>query len=321
MELLWRIVPAARLSRKLQDKRRSALNVSIIIPTLHSPIIDKVIQSLEQQTDRGSIVEIIVVGQIESGTNIAPAQLVPTVQPVAAANARNLGAQRATGDILLFIDSDCLAHPKLVACHLEQHRRGHNVVGGSIAIEPDDTYWRLCDNLLSFTPFLANMPAGERPYLPSCNLSIPRSLFTAAGGFDERFSGAAGEDVDFSFRLRERGYRLFFTPEAQIFHRPSRVSAKTVARHLRSFGQVQVVLHQRYQHLGRSALPKQLSAWTGLLMAAAPLLATIDAVQWYYRYPQLRGYWYCLPGIVWGKSAWYWGYSEMVVMQSRNNNV
>ena len=136
------------------------MNVSIVIPTLHSPIIRDVIMSLDRQTASSCIREIIVVGQCTSDKVIPPARFVPTSRPVAAAVARNLGARIASGDVLLFIDSDCIAHPYLVECHLAHHMRGQMVVGGSIAVEKDDAYWRLCDNLLSFTSFLNIMPSG-----------------------------------------------------------------------------------------------------------------------------------------------------------------
>lgn len=292
------------------------MSVSVIIPTLHSPIIGDVIRSIDQQTARETIAEIIVVGQFDARPITTPAQLVLTNHPVPAATARNLGARLATGDILLFVDSDCIADPQLVASHLARHRDGHSVVGGSIAIDVNDSYWRLCDNLLAFTPFLAMMPAGERPYLPSLNFSLPRNIFNSIGGFDERFSGAAGEDVDLSLRLRAQGHRLFFAPEAHVMHYPSRVNAATVARHLRAFGRVQVILHQRSQRWGRITQSRQRRAWACLLQATAPLLALIDALQLYSRYPPLRRCWHCLPGIVWGKSAWYWGYSEMLLIQA-----
>lgn len=294
------------------------MNISVIIPTLHSPIIRDVIASLDQQTARSNINEIIVVGQCKPDHVIPPARFIPTNRPVAAAVARNIGAQAASGDVLLFIDSDCIAHPCLVDFHLALHKSGQMVVGGSIAIETNDNYWRLCDNLLSFTPFLSTMPAGERAYLPSLNLSIRRSIFMAIGGFDERFGEAAGEDIDFSLRLRLHGHQLFFAPNAKVYHRPQRVNARTVAHHLRSFGRIQVVLHRRHHLLGQSLLPERLRPWAGLLLSIAPLLATLDTLRLYHRYPQLRPFWHCLPGIVLGKSAWYWGYSEVLLLQERN---
>jgi len=289
------------------------VNVSIVIPTLHSPIIRDVIMSLDRQTASSCIREIIVVGQCTSDKVIPPARFVPTSRPVAAAVARNLGARIASGDVLLFIDSDCIAHPYLVECHLAHHMRGQMVVGGSIAVEKDGAYWRLCDNLLSFTSFLNIMPSGERSYLPSLNLSIKRSLFIDIGGFDEQFGGAAGEDIDFSLRLREKGYRLFFDSDAIVYHRPHRVNVDAVINHLRSFGRIQVILHQRHRQLGRSALPSCLRPWVWLLLSVAPLLSVTDVLRLYYRYPQLRSFWHCLFGMALGKSAWYWGYGEMLL--------
>ena len=42
--------------------------------------------------------------------------------------AANAGAERAKGDILLFLDGDTVAAPDLVARHMEQHRRSPNLV-------------------------------------------------------------------------------------------------------------------------------------------------------------------------------------------------
>ncbi len=279
-----------------------------------------VIMSLDRQTASSHIREIIVVGQCTPDQVIPPARFVPTSRPVAAAVARNLGAQIASGDVLLFIDSDCIAHPYLVERHLALHTSGRMVVGGSIAVERDDAYWRLCDNLLSFTSFLNIMPSGDRAYLPSLNLSIRRSLFIAIGGFDERFGGAAGEDIDFSLRLREYGHHLFFASDAIVYHRPQRVNVAAVIDHLRSFGRIQVLLHQRHRQLGRSALPNGLRPWVWLLLSVAPLLSVADMLRLYYRYPQLRSFWHCLPGMALGKSAWYWGYGEMLLLQ-RNDPI
>lgn len=276
-------------------------------------MIRDVIMSLNRQTASSHIREIIVVGQCTPDQVIPPARFVPTSRPVSAAVARNFGARIASGDVLLFIDSDCIAHPYLVECHLAHHTRGQMVVGGSIAVEKDDAYWRLCDNLLSFTSFLNIMPSGERAYLPSLNLSIKRSLFIDVGGFDEQFGGAAGEDIDFSLRLREYGHRLFFASDAIVYHRPQRVNVDAVINHLRSFGRIQVILHQRHRQLGRSALPGRLRPWVWLLLSVAPLLSVTDVLRLYYRYPQLRSFWQCLFGMTLGKSAWYWGYGEMLL--------
>lgn len=295
----------------------SSMKVSVIIPTLHSPLLGEVLQSLSRQRAAEAITEIIVVGQTHPALVPPPAQLIVTERPVAAAVARNIGAQHASGDILLFIDSDCIAHPQLVDRHLRQQQAGHTVVGGSVAIEEPDAYWRLCDNVLTFTPFLSTMPPGQRDYLPSLNLSIRRAIFAEVGGFDERYAGAAGEDVDLSFRLRKRGYPLIFAPDAQVSHRPMRSNPATVAQHLRAFGRIHAIMHRTYNAKSRVVNGIDLHSWAALLIVAAPFLATLDVFKMYWHYPQIRQYWQCLPGMVWGKSAWYWGYAEALFAQRR----
>lgn len=285
--------------------------ISVIIPNLNSPRIAEVVVALERQTIRAQLTEVIVVGQDRE-------QLVPTwawvrqykcERPLSAAAARNVGARLASGAYLCFLDADCIAAPHFLERLLERLQTGISLVGGSITPELGD-YWRLCDNLLVFAPSLATAAPGERRYLPSLNIMLRRDLFMALGGFDEGFPGAAGEDIDFSLRLRNQGHTLWFEPEATIFHRPARSSAASVATHLRNFGRVHVRLQREHQGRAAPRLGPHLRPWSGLLMALAPLLALADALLLLWRNPALRRYWYCLPGLIWGKAAWYWGVVE-----------
>ncbi|MEO7911932.1 MAG: glycosyltransferase family A protein, partial [Roseiflexaceae bacterium] len=150
--------------------------ISIIIPNLHSPLIDQVIAALAVQTAHASIREVIVVGQDRYRRIPADVRFIPTPQPISPAAARNLGARLAGGDYLLFLDADCIAAPDLVEQILKCHRQGHAVVGGAVAPEAG-SYWRLCDNLLVFAAFLTSASSGARPYLTSVAISIARDVF------------------------------------------------------------------------------------------------------------------------------------------------
>jgi hypothetical protein len=149
--------------------------ISIIIPNLHSPLIDQVVAAIERQTAREHIGEIIVVGQDRFGKIPASARSVATPAPISAAAARNLGARQAAGEHVLFLDADCLAAPDLVERLLARHAQGYAVVGGAMALEAD-SYWVLCDNLLSFHDVLVSAAAGAREYLPSFCLRLRRAL-------------------------------------------------------------------------------------------------------------------------------------------------
>jgi GT2 family glycosyltransferase len=60
---------------------------------------------------------------------------------------------------------------------------------------------------------------------------VRRSLFSELGGFDERFFVYL-EDLDFSFRLRQRGYKSFYLSEAQAFHAGGGASRQVKAHRL-----------------------------------------------------------------------------------------
>ncbi len=281
-----------------------SVSISVIIPNLHSPLIGGVIDAIASQTERRLIGEIIVVGQDRHGLVGPPARHVETPQPVSAARARNLGAARAHGDYLLFIDSDCIAAPDLIERMFVRLRSGAAVVCGGGAIEGGG-YWSVCDNLLVFADYRDTSPAGERLWAPSLNLCMQRSLFLSSGGFDERFPGAAGEDTDLSLRLRAAGVRIIFEPRAQVVHRHLRETPQAVWEHLRAFGRVQATIWRRHAQVMPPPLPlEQLRAHAPALRVAAPLLATRDVANLGRRTPHL------LPGLVWARTAWYWGVAE-----------
>jgi len=145
-------------------------------------------------------------------------------------------------------------------------------------------------------------------------LSIRRELFTALGGFDQRFPGAAGEDIDLSWRLRQQGHSLLFEPRAIVYHRPQRNSAGAVWAHLHRFGQAQSTLWRLFPELKNTRKKRRLRPFAGLIVALAPLLALRDTFALYRRLLPLRWFVWLLPGLVWGKTAWYWGVAEALLI-------
>ena len=48
-------------------------------------------------------------------------------------------------------------------------------------------------------------------------MMVGKELFEQLGGFDEKLPDA-GSDIDFCLRVQEAGYRIVWTPEAELYH-------------------------------------------------------------------------------------------------------
>jgi cellulose synthase/poly-beta-1,6-N-acetylglucosamine synthase-like glycosyltransferase len=121
-------------------------------------------------------------------------------------------------------------------------------------------------------------------YLPSCNLLVRRGAFVAGGGFREELH--VGEDVDLTWRLRDRGGRIVFAARGTVFHEHRSRLASFMRRRFQygtSEGLLQVLHPARRKRLvlpwalaagGLLALLAYLTgSWLPALAGAAVLLA------------------------------------------------
>lgn len=202
------------------------LNFSIVIPTFRRPgIVARMVRALARQEFSGRFEVIVVVDGCDEGSFDALRKLeigVPLIvreQPNrGAAAARNHGASLAQGEILLFLDDDMEAHPRLLEEHARSHREGADAVLGHLPLHPDAPKNFLSRSIESWaehrTERLSAPGAEPAPLeLLTGQLSISRETFFAVGGFDTAFTdgGTFGnEDIEFGYRLFKRGCKVVF---------------------------------------------------------------------------------------------------------------
>jgi GT2 family glycosyltransferase len=277
------------------------LRISVIIPNLNSPVIDQTLESLRHQDFDLSHVEVLVIG-LDEPRKVQPDELVRLIStsvPVAPAVARNIGIRQARGDLLCFMDADCVPEKewlsRLVAPFTDEKI---HVVGGGVSFEAKN-YWTLCDNLSWFHEYLASTKEGEREQLPSLNLCVRRSVVDIVGPFDE--TKRTGEDTDWTVRMRQAGYILNFVPNATVQHLPARNSLKAIWWHAYIFGTNTIKIDPTYTDFLHT--PVYLQKWWFLLVLA-PIAAGFATLRIYLVNHALWGYWYAAPGVYVGKLAW-----------------
>jgi GT2 family glycosyltransferase len=275
-------------------------SISVIVPNLHSPTVARTVQSLCEQESAGDF-EILVVGQdrfdqVHTGGQV---RLIKTPKPVIQSMARNIGIRASKGEILAFIDSDCVAAPDWLYC-LRWHYDNPQVmvVGGGVAISGGN-YWTMADNVATFHEYLVSSPANPRPQLASLNLSVRRAALDDVGLFDESLPIA--EDVDLTSRLRLKGYQLYFDPTAQVTHLPQRRSLVSLLNHAYRFGRYSRKLDPRYRDLLEAPWFLR-RAWSTAILS--PLLAAGVLLRAVTVHGLPVRYWHTLPVVYIAKLAW-----------------
>jgi GT2 family glycosyltransferase len=282
-------------------------SVSIIIPSLNSPLIDKVIETVTLQHGFEMVEEIIIIGKDEPGLTRQTQQkaitrFIDTGKPVSASKARNMAIAISKGEVLVFLDSDCLPEPMWLSEHIKMHQSGLHIVGGGI-IPAGDNYWSLVYNLTLFHEFLTTNRATRRKYLPTLNLSIRRNVIDKVGLLDETL--ARGQDIEWTARMWSAGYQPYFWPAAAVYHRHNRTNFQLVWQDCVKSGYYMRQIRLRH--------PLVLQAPTILknrhiVVGLAPLIATWTTSRILANNRALfRRYWYTIPALFLTKIAWCWG--------------
>lgn len=158
------------------------------------------------------------------------------------ARANNLAMKSAKGSVFALVNSDVIIHPgclKTLVAFLDQYKNvalvGPRVIGGDGNLQRTcrhlPTVWNTVCRVLAIDRVFPDwqMLSGldmphqyhdkytEAEMLSGCFLAARRKAVDEVGGLDEQFF-FYGEDIDWSKRFRDAGWKLMLVPEATATH-------------------------------------------------------------------------------------------------------
>jgi len=283
----------------------SDVKISIIIPNLHSPIIDRTITSvLAQETNLPFEVIVIGMDKFNLVEKFGEVQYIKTTSAIGAAEARNIGIKEAHGEWLFFIDSDCIAQPGWIKAFSQEFNAGWKVVGGGVKT-PEEPFWLLVYNLSMFHETLSSKQRKEVKFLPTLNLAVHRETIREVGLLDETLM--RGQDIDWTSRMTRAGYNLLFNPSAIVEHLPARKDLKALRQYNKKSGYYMIQVRHKYPeifHMPRILKKPFIYRLFGVFIAA------LTTIKIYINTKDVRRHKKILPYIYLQKLSWCYGAAE-----------
>lgn len=204
--------------------QRNGLFISVIIPVYNGrKFLTRCLDAVRASSYRSF--ELIVVDDrsTDESADISRSKgavVLSTDTRSGPAAARNLAAETAKGEILMFIDADVVVKPETIGRIAERFETSPEVTAlfGSYDDEPaEKNFLSQYKNLQHH--FVHQNSNPEASTFWSGLGAIRRDVFIANGGFDcKKFSVPSIEDIDLGFRLRRSGHRILLDADIQAKH-------------------------------------------------------------------------------------------------------
>jgi GT2 family glycosyltransferase len=257
----------------------AALDLTVVVPTYdRAAVLARCLDALDGQVVDAGVQTIVVDDGSTDGTEeLLRSRTGVEVVRIAHAGrsaARNAALERATGDVIVFVDDDVLASDGLLQRHLDHHRRhasaNEALVGlvtwaPELAVTPHMEWLERGGPLFAFDAIDDPDDVDWRHFC-TANASVKRA-FLAGERFDESLERAV--DVELGYRLSRRGMRLRYDPEA-VGHHLRADTPRSTERRMRSVGRAMRLVHQKHPELREP--PARFGRLTPLKAAAACVL-------------------------------------------------
>jgi GT2 family glycosyltransferase len=217
--------------------------LSVVIVSYNSrQTIESCLRSLQNQTVQP--VQIVVVDSGTDGAAAIIAEKFPRVELLRKdrrqypGDARNIGVRHAKGDLVAFLDADCIADPRWAEEILAAHQRPDPIIGGAVDNANPESVVGWARYISEFSRWMPTSAGGLVSDVPTCSLSMKPWAFKRFGPFLE---GTYCSDTAFCWRAVDAGHPPLFHPAIRVSHmNPTRIGGFLAKQrmHGRAFAKV-----------------------------------------------------------------------------------
>ncbi len=228
---------------------------SIIIPLYNRPQeINELLATLTQQTYTQFEVLVIEDGSVNDAKEIVASyadklDVKYFFKPNEGQGfARNFGFERAKGDYFVIFDSDCLIpenYLEIVKNYLLEHQL--DAYGGPDAAHQTFTPVQKAISYAMTSVFTTGGIRGNKMHIGqfhprSFNMGLSKEVYQKIGGF---ILTRLGEDIEFSIRINENGFKIGLIPAAKVYHK-RRTSFRQFYKQLHFFGRARINIYKHF---------------------------------------------------------------------------
>ena len=201
----------------------SRLTVSVVIPVRDGgPNFRRCLQGITEAASPSTEIIVVADGDADGSSRVGEefgAKVLKIPTPRGPAQARNVGAQVAQGDILFFLDADVVIHPDAIRDVEVTFRNDPQLTAlfGSYDDEPgENNFLSQYKNL--FHHYVHQISREEASTFWSGCGAIRRNVFLELGGFNKAYRKPCIEDIELGYRMKQAGYRIRLSKELQVKH-------------------------------------------------------------------------------------------------------
>jgi len=255
-------------------------SISVVICTFNvASYVDRCLKSLFDANFPKDKMEIICADDGSSDETLEvlmrarvnhPINIVSTGERLGRAKARNLGIERAAGDIVLCVDSDSEVDSEMLYHHAVHYRDPdcHWVAGKILQAGGSNVVSRCWETMpwIRIQKMDKDMIKRGLSWCPSGNVSF-RAVCVKETLFDEKIRGH-GEDVDLGWMMAKRGHKPVREEKAIIFHR-RKTSLLELIPDMFSRGKSEVTIGTKYQSRLVDVAPSFVTSLIFLILLAS----------------------------------------------------